>query len=92
MTKLYAATSILCADRRKGRATDSAVEKLELIMKASRNLGRRPSGCQAALDRSEGIGGQPAVAIQLPDGRIVKANVGSAGSRIGALLNAVTGA
>lgn len=79
----------LC-DRRKGRATDSAVEKLELIMKqAGISVDDRPV-VKAALDRSEGIGSQPAVAIQLPDGRIVTGKTSDLlGPASAALLNAV---
>lgn len=79
----------LC-DRRRGRATDSAVEKLELLMKqAGISVDDRPV-VKSALDKSEEINGQPAVAIQLPDGRIVTGKTSDLlGPSSAALLNAV---
>lgn len=79
----------LC-DRRRGRATDSAVEKLELLMEqANISVDDRPV-VKAALDRSDEVGGQPAVALQLPDGRIVTGKTSDLlGPASAALLNAV---
>ncbi len=79
----------LC-DRRRGRVSDNAVEKLELLMKqAGISVDDRPV-VKAALDRSDEVGGQPAVAIQLPDGRIVTGKTSDLlGPASAALLNAV---
>ena len=59
----------LC-DRRKGVGSDETVFKLELMMKqAGITAGIRP--VIAAAEAAEEESGQPAVAIELPDGQIV---------------------
>ncbi|MBQ9536093.1 MAG: DUF1846 domain-containing protein [Clostridia bacterium] len=77
-------------DRKKGRATDSAVNKIELVMKqAGVSAADRPV-VAAALARSAETEDKPAVAIQLTDGRIVTGKTSDLlGPSAAALLNAV---
>ncbi|MBO4342904.1 MAG: DUF1846 domain-containing protein [Clostridia bacterium] len=58
-------------DVKQGRGAQSAVDKIESLMnQAGITVDDRPV-IAAALERSEQTGGQPAVAMELPDGRIV---------------------
>lgn len=81
--------SVMC-DRRLGRGSDSAVTKVELLMKQAGVSAEDRSVVGAALLKSEASGGEPAVAIELPDGRIVTGrNTPLLGPSASALLNAV---
>ena len=75
-------------DLRKGNGTEQAIEKIELLMKqAGISVDDRPV-VAAALGR-EAETGRPAVAIQLPDGRIVTGRTSDLlGPSAAALLNA----
>jgi len=80
----------LC-DNRKGRtADDHTAAKIELLMKqASISLDERKV-VKAAIERSIETGNEPAVAIELPDGRIVTGRTSDLlGAASAALLNAV---
>ncbi len=81
--------SILC-DRRNGRCTDGVVEKISIVMKqAGVCTDDRPVVAQA-LERSLQTGGEPAVAIELQDGRVITGKTSTLlGSSAAALLNAV---
>ena len=76
-------------DRRQGTGGDEAVYKLELLMKqAEITDGLRPV-VAAARDKAEQKD-SPAVAIELPDGRIVTGKTSDLmGPSAGALLNAL---
>ena len=76
-------------DRRQGKGGDEAVYKLELLMKqAEITDGLRPV-VAAARDKAEQKD-SPAVAIELPDGRIVTGKTSALlGASAAALLNAV---
>ena len=80
--------AVLC-DAKKGRIGRSAVEKIELLMRqACISVEDRPV-VKAALERSQSTGGQPAVAIELPDGEIVSGkNSNLLGAASAAVLNA----
>ena len=85
LRRYYAA---LCRQR-KGEGNDSEVDKIKLLMtKDGLDLSHRPV-IGAALDRAEETG-EPAVALQLQDGRIV---TGKTSQLLGAcsamLLNAL---
>lgn len=79
----------LC-DQKEGRDMSSELFKLQLLMKqAGLSLGSRPVE-QAAHARSQATGGQPAAAIELPDGTIVTGKTGPLlGAASSALLNAL---
>ncbi len=83
--RYYAA---LC-DRRRGQGSDEIVYKLELLMKqAQAGRALRPV-IAAAEDRAEETG-EPAAAIQLPDGQLaVGKTSGLMGAAASALLNAL---
>ena len=78
----------LC-DRREGRGSDEAVYKLELLMKQAKvDASIRPV-ISASLAVAEETGG-PAVAVELPDGRVVTGKTTDLmGASAGALLNAL---
>ena len=78
----------LC-DRRRGQGGDEIVYKLELLMKqAQAGPGLRP--VIAAAEGREEENGEPAAAIQLPDGRVVTGGTSDLmGAAAAALLNAV---
>lgn len=81
--------SVMC-DRRLGRGSDAAVTKVELLMKQAGISPEDRAVVGAALNRSENTGGEPAIAIELPDGRIVTGrNTKLLGPSASALLNAV---
>jgi uncharacterized protein (UPF0371 family) len=79
----------LCAQRR-GFGEAKTVERLETLMaKAGVSSAERPV-VAAALKRSKQTGEQPAVAIELPDGRVVTGKTtGLLGAVSAALLNAL---
>jgi len=74
---------------KQGRAEQSAVNKIELLMsKASISLDERP--VIAAALKVESDTGRPAAAIQLPDGQIVTGKTSSLlGATAGMMLNAL---
>lgn len=78
----------LC-DRRKGNLTDDVIYKLELLMKqAGTGTADRPAA-QAANERGEATG-EPAAAIELPDGTIVTGKTSALlGASSAMLLNAL---
>ncbi|MEI6579428.1 MAG: DUF1846 domain-containing protein [Eubacteriales bacterium] len=79
----------LC-DRRGGRCTQAVVEKLELVMRQAGVSTDDRVVVKYAIDRSAETENQPAVAIELPDGRIVTGKTSALlGSSAAALLNAV---
>ncbi len=81
--------SALCA-RRLGRGGDTEISKLELLMKQAGVTVEDRSVVSAALERSAACEGQPAVAIELPDGKIITGrNTPLLGASSAALLNAV---
>lgn len=78
-------------DLRKGYGSESAVEKTELIMKQAGLSEQDRPVVTAANMRAEETG-LPAVAIELPDGRIVTGKTSDLlGPSAAALLNAVKG-
>jgi len=79
----------LC-QRKKGMVPESAVKKVEMLMRQAQiSVDDRPV-VKAALTRSQETDGQPAVAIELPDGRIITGKTTPLlGAASAALLNAV---
>lgn len=79
----------LC-DKKKGLVDDSVVMKLELLMKqAGLRISDRPV-VHAACEKSEAYGGEPASAIELPNGKIVTGRTTDLlGSSSAMLLNAL---
>jgi len=78
-------------DSRKGRSnSDNTAAKIELLMKqASISVDERKV-VKCAIERSINTGNEPAVAIELPDGRIVTGKTSELlGAASAALLNAV---
>ena len=77
-------------DVKGGKLKASCVSKLESLMsQAGITVDDRPV-VKAALDRSESLEGQPAVALELPDGTIVTGkNSALLGAASAVLLNAV---
>ena len=74
---------------RRGEATETEVKKIELIMKALEISPENRPVVAAANKRAEETG-LPAVAIELPDGRIITGKTtGLLGSASAALLNAM---
>ncbi len=81
--------SVMC-DRRLGRGSDAAVTKVELLMNQAGVSADDRAVVGAALAKSEESGGEPAIAINLPDGTIVTGrNTKLLGPSASALLNAV---
>lgn len=81
--------SVLC-DRRNGRGSEKTVEKIEVVMKQAGVCTDDREVVRSALERSAQTDSQPAVAIELADGRIVTGKTSSLlGSSAAALLNAV---
>ncbi len=79
----------LC-EKKKGQDNESAIRKIEVIMRQAGICVEDRSVVPAALKRSEDTGGQPAVAIKLNDGRIVTGKTSELlGAASAALLNAV---
>jgi len=81
--------SALC-DYKSGKGTREAVDKTELLMKQAGVSPDDRAVVAAAAVKSEETGGQPAMAIELPDGSIVTGKTSSLlGASSAALLNAV---
>ena len=77
-------------DLRMGRGKQEAVNKIVSLMNQASISVEDRSVIKAALDRSNETEGQPAVAIELPDGRIVTGKTSNLlGASSAALLNAV---
>ena len=77
-------------DLRMGRGKQEAVDKIVSLMNQAGISVEDRSVIKAAADRSEETEGQPAVAIELPDGRIVTGKTSNLlGASSAALLNAV---
>lgn len=77
-------------DLRMGRGKQEAVDKIVSLMNQAGISVEDRSVIKAAVDRSEETEGQPAVAIELPDGRIVTGKTSNLlGASSAALLNAV---
>ena len=77
-------------DLRMGRGKQQAVDKIVSLMNQAGVSVEDRSVIKAALDRSSETEGQPAVAIELPDGRIVTGKTSNLlGASSAALLNAV---
>lgn len=79
----------LC-NKRDGHGDDTAIHKLELLMQQAKiSIEDRPV-IAAALTRSEQTGGNPAAAVELPDGTIVTGKTSSLlGASSAVLLNAL---
>lgn len=87
IVRRYFAT--LC-DRRNGRVKASAVEKTEALMRQANTSVDDRKVVKAAIKRSLETENQPAIAIELPDGRIVTGKTSKLlGAASAALLNAV---
>ena len=85
LRRYYAA---LC-NRRIGTDSDDTVNKIELLMKQAEISTEDRKCAEVALKKSEATGGQPAVAIELPDGKIVTGKTSQLfGASSAALLNA----
>jgi uncharacterized protein (UPF0371 family) len=81
--------SILC-DRRNGRLSDKVVEKIAIVMNQAGVSTDERKVVTQALERSVQTGGEPAVAIELPDGRVISGKTSALlGSSAAALMNAV---
>ena len=79
----------LC-QRKKGAAPESSVQKVEMLMRqAEISVDDRPV-VREAIARSQETDGQPAVSIELPDGRIITGKTSPLlGAASAALLNAI---
>ncbi|MBQ7014951.1 MAG: DUF1846 domain-containing protein [Clostridia bacterium] len=79
----------LC-DKRKGENTGAALDKIEMLMRQANITTEYRKVVKAALDRSAETENQPAVAIELNDGRIVTGKTSTLlGASAAALLNAI---
>jgi len=79
----------LC-DSKRGKLNGNAINKLEFLMKQAGISVDDRAVVRAAIEKSESTGMSPAVAIQLPDGRIVTGKTTKLlGPSSAALLNAV---
>ncbi len=84
--RYYAA---MCA-KRIGMETEEAVQKIEMLMKQAEVTPEDRKCVRVAMDKSQVTGGQPAVAIELPDGTVVTGKTSELfGASAAALLNAV---
>jgi uncharacterized protein (UPF0371 family) len=85
LRRYYAA---LC-NRRMGIDSDATVNEIELLMKQAEITPEDRKCAAVALAKSEATDGQPAVAIELPDGTIVTGKTSQLfGASSAALLNA----
>ena len=85
LRRYYAA---LC-DQKQGKASDSQILKLELLMKKAKVTEDARRVVAPALERAEQTG-KPAAAMELPDGRIVTGKTSSLlGASAALLLNAL---
>ena len=81
--------NVMC-ERTLGSGSDSAVTKVELLMKQAGVTPDDRAVVRAALAKSEASDGEPAIAIELPDGKIVTGrNTKLLGPSASALLNAI---
>ncbi len=79
----------LC-EKKNGRGDQSTIDKLELLMRQAQITVDDRRVVKAAMDRSVEVGGTPAVAIELPDGRIVTGKTSDLlGPASAAILNAL---
>ncbi len=79
----------LC-QKKKGNCPESSVQKVESLMRQAQITEEDRPVVRAAIERSEATDNQPAVAIELPDGRIVTGKTTELlGAASAALLNAV---
>ena len=77
-------------DLRMGRGKQEAVDKIVSLMNQAGISAEDRAVIRPALEKSEMTGGQPAVAIELPDGKIVTGKTSNLlGASSAALLNAV---
>ena len=77
-------------DLRMGRGKQEAVDKIVSLMNQAGISAEDRTVIRPALEKSEATGGQPAVAIELPDGVIVTGKTSNLlGASSAALLNAV---
>jgi len=77
-------------EQRKGRHTGAAIQKIELLMKRANTSVDDRVVVKEAINRSISTGNQPAVALELPDGRIVTGKTSALlGPASAVLLNAV---
>ncbi len=77
-------------DRVKGKVSDDAVGKIEMLMRQTGISIDDRAVVKAAIERSISTGNRPAVAIELPNGRIVSGKTSNLlGAASAALLNAV---
>ena len=77
-------------DRRKARATNEAVNKIELLMRKAGISTADRKVVAAAIQKSEDTGRAPAVAIELNDGRIITGKTSDLlGAASAALLNSL---
>ncbi len=81
--------SVMC-EKKLGGGSDSAVTKVELLMKQAAVTPDDRPVVSAALKKAEATDDEPAVAIELPDGRVITGkNSKLLGPSASALLNAV---
>lgn len=79
----------LC-NRKQGIGSDGEVFKLELLMKQAGLSSENRPVIAKALEKSEQTGGEPAAAIQMPDGKIITGKTSSLlGASSAAMLNAL---
>lgn len=73
-----------------GSGTEEAIEKIESLMTQAGITVEDRRVVRSAIERSRATGGQPAVAIELPDGRLITGKTSELlGASAAALLNAV---
>ncbi|MBQ6845550.1 MAG: DUF1846 family protein, partial [Oscillospiraceae bacterium] len=81
--------SVMC-EKKLGGGSENAVNKVELLMNQAGVTPEERAVVGAALLKSETSGGEPAIAIELPDGRLVTGrNTPLLGPSASALLNAI---
>ena len=79
----------LC-QKKKGMCNENAVQKVETLMRQAQITEEDRPVVRAAIERSEATDNQPAVAIELPNGKIVTGKTSALlGAASAALLNAV---
>ncbi|MBQ8795596.1 MAG: DUF1846 domain-containing protein [Clostridia bacterium] len=79
----------LC-NRKQGLGSDGEIYKLDILMKQAGVTSENRPVIAQALKKSEETGGEPAAAIEMPDGRIITGKTSSLlGASSAALLNAL---
>ena len=79
----------LCQKRKSGTDCDCEIEKIKFLMNQSSTAIKDRACIQAALDKAETTG-EPAVAIELPDGRIVTGKTSKLlGASSAGIINAI---